>query len=213
MLQAMPYQIKTPLLGLTNAAHSPLVKLKGFKFGLALVVAWFLFIATTCRLFVDLKKNLCWFYVKRHFRPPLKLKGCWLKAWTLRTASSHCMHECLFYTTKELLLSHPTESISLHNYIQKTPTLTIFTWQQHAAFLSTKYFPWPQNKKQKTKQKEGGGGGGMTTEVMFCCTSGRPYVFDLILSLCRGFWSLIENQRRINKLAGVMHILRAEPVL
>ena len=63
-------------------------------------------------------------------------------------------------------------------------------------------------KKKKKKEV-----GEMTTEVMFCCTSGRPYVFDLILSLCRGFWSLIENQRRINNLAGVMHILRAEPVL
>ena len=36
-------------------------------------------------------------YVKRHFRPPLKLKGRWLKALTLRTASSLRMHECLFH--------------------------------------------------------------------------------------------------------------------
>ena len=47
-----------------------------------------------------------WFYVKRHFRPPSKLKGRWLKAWNLRTASSHCMHECLFYMVSEATSSY-----------------------------------------------------------------------------------------------------------
>ena len=49
---------------------------------------------------------LCWFYVKHHFRPPLKMKGHWLKALTLRTASSLCMHECLFYMVSEATPSY-----------------------------------------------------------------------------------------------------------
>ena len=59
---------------------------------------------------------LRWFYVKRHFRPPLKLKGCWLKAWTLRTASSLCMRECLFYI-------HPVNQCS---YIRVTTNLNLW---------------------------------------------------------------------------------------
>ena len=59
---------------------------------------------------------LCWFYVKRHFHPPLKLKGCWLKAWTLRTASSLCMHECLFYI-------HPVNQCG---YIKATTNLYLW---------------------------------------------------------------------------------------
>ena len=65
------------------------------------------------------------------FRPLLKLKGRSLKAWTLRTASSLCMHECLFYKA-HASFSPPCEFTRFMHFFFLT---TVRTYQTHALFF------------------------------------------------------------------------------
>ena len=66
------------------------------------------------------------------FRPLLKLKGRSLKAWTLRTASSLCMHECLFYKA-HASFSPPCEFTRFMHFFFLT---TVRTYQTHVLFFS-----------------------------------------------------------------------------
>ena len=61
----------------------------------------------------------------------LKLKGRSWKAWTLRTASSLCMHECLFYKAHALFFT------TVRTYQAHTFCFTNFwTYQTHVLFFS-----------------------------------------------------------------------------
>ena len=66
------------------------------------------------------------------FRPLLKLKGRSLKAWTLRTASSLCMHECLFYKA-HASFSPPCEFTRFMHFFFLT---TVRTYQTHVLLFS-----------------------------------------------------------------------------